>query len=557
MMVQIVKIKKWATKILAMSLMAIAVYSCVDDWDMKDASFGMVWNPKLAFTIGTTTFKLADIIHKLDTAALTYTDKEGLIYLIYEKNLPTFSAELQITLPTQNNIDFVFPITGVIPASGVLTATIPMPDIDINFNADQEINSMVLKEMIVNLTGTSTFTNDGELIVEFPNIVNIPKPSYSDTFNIPKNSSISETRPNKADGYIINFKTTSIGKSSMPINLTFSLKGNPGDIISAGQKITLTMTVVSLKYHKMVGYIGKYSLLDESGSLNFPALNQFIAKGIQFYNPKLYIYTQNSYSLPVQLYLDKMALHSTISNTVDSVHFFNSPKIVNPDSINYPIFNDPIKVALDTLIYSKVNPRTTDAFDFFYKAPDSLSYRVTLTSNPNGKTTVNTLYDTSSVKTKIRVELPLWFKSDAFGDTTSMAFDLGISSSDTAKSNTVKSMLFRTITENSLPVDLRLQVYFMDSVNNVLDSLYKDNSNLVASGKVGASDLVIAPTKSVKDVKFNSNQLKSIEKTKKLFIKVSLKTGVFGPPSTGYVKFLSSSYLKLSFACQFEIKTKL
>ena len=544
MLVQM-KNKNSAIILIAFALVALIMPSCVDDWDMKDASYSVVWNPKLAFTIGSTTFKVSDLLQKFDSSANVSVDNDGLVNLVYEKALPNIYGEIPITIPAQNTINLNSPVVGgitLLKDSVIVLHDVTDNSIGVNFNSDQKITDIEVKTMSIKISTNSTFTVPAQMIVEFQNMKDHLANPYIDTINIPVGLSPAKNRPNKADHYWMNF-SSSFGKSSMPMKITFKIFGKAGSTILGTNKITINMSIDTLKYRTMEGYVGKYNLLDINSSLNFPLLNQYIAKGVTFKNPQLVLHTQNSYGISVGVNVDKLALHYLTTVTPDSLKLIGNPQIINSAKITPPFM-----AAIDSLFYT-MNATDTSKFS---KNPDNMTYHVSLTSNPLGDTTiVNTLYDTSTVRSNLRIKLPIWFKSSGFGDTTSMAFSLP----DTSVTNGIQSMLFRTVAENSLPVDMRLQVYFQDSLKNTLDSLYHDNSNLVASGNVGSSDIVITPTTNVKNILFDTQRIKSIEKTKRLFIKVQLKTGVF-PASSGYVKFLVSNYLKISFACQLQYKKK-
>jgi len=77
--------------------------------------------------------------------------------------------------------------------------------------------------------------------------------------------------------------------------------------------------------------------------------------------------------------------------------------------------------------------------------------------------------DTSQVDPNLRLYLPIWFKAGNFGtvDTIKSPFSDLLNQNGKNK-NSIESMLFRIISENTLPVDINLQIIFADSIYNRL-----------------------------------------------------------------------------------------
>jgi hypothetical protein len=225
---------------------------------------------------------------------------------------------------------------------------------------------------------------------------------------------------------------------------------------------------------------------------------------------------------------------------------------VNPVDLAYP---DNIgNIVNDSIVYSRSN---TSLFDALQQKPDYITFHFDAYSNPSHNTSIeNIVVDTSSLKIKAEFYLPIWFKSDGFGTKDTMDFDMEKTAGKSLDS--IEYMLFRVVSENGMPVSMNLQIYFAElnhDTLNILDSLYKTKeAEILVGGVIGSDGKVISPTPNIQDAVFNSDQLKAIKHTKKLLIKLSLKTSNNPYDPDGCVKFYSSYQFKLSLAFKFQAK---
>ena len=104
-------------------------------------------------------------------------------------------------------------------------------------------------------------------------------------------------------------------------------------------------------------------------------------------------------------------------------------------------------------------------------------------------------------------------------------------------------------TENGLPLDLDLQVYFVDSINfEPVDSLFNDtNRTILLSGALDADDKIISPNANTSDVQLTRQQIQNIWDIGDIIIQANVETKDSQDPNK-YVKFYSdySLYFRLS-----------
>ncbi len=537
---------------LAISI--IAVTGCTQkDYDLSKLSNEISWNGKLALPIGSTSFTIEEILSHYDSTQFLNQNSDGLLYIIYQKDLVSFPSSDKITVPVQQEVKIpsvVLPPTydAKGQASQKISLTFPL-----SCNNTQEIDSIILKNMVINFTGSSNYTHNGLLIISFPSVTKSGN-VLTDSVNIPGNSnSINTTTANKADGYKMTFNSTSTDSSILPVNINFILKGGtPGAAVESGKTLDIKFKLENLTYHILYGYMGKDTLLDVTDSVIFPFLNTALTQNIEWKEPQITFNIKNSYFFPIQYSLLNMQVHSYLTKQIYPVTFYNNSNIQN---IAFPAQLG--QSAYDSLILS---PTTTDAFNYLLKSPKNIQFHLNAIANPNGsivngKHVFNATLDTSTINTQVKLYIPVWLRSGNFGTTDTMNFD--ISNLLPSSSDSIQNMLLRLSSKNGMPVDMNLQVYFTDSLYNVIDSLFKDKTQshqIVKAGQVNNSGQVTSSTSLVKDIVFNQSQLQSLLKTKKLLIKISLNTSSYDPVSGPYVKFYSTDQLSIHFDCQFQPK---
>jgi hypothetical protein len=540
--------KKAILKIIISVLLMVSVclQSCINDkYDLSKTSKQAEFNPSLALSVGTTIFRMNDVLKNLDSTSLIQHYPSGLLYLVYEKDLIAYRGDSVITIPSQNPLPIPLPSV-LLPANFSATGIaeyVQAVDFPFLVNSGQTLDSIDIKDMIFTIAVSPDYNQPGTLIISFPDLVK-NKQVYADTFNIIAGTYTNQTQNKNAAGYRMKITNTS-GSPTIPVKLDFKLTGTPNSPVLPGL-LTINISVGNLKYYAIYGYIGKNNLLNVTDSFDISILNHNLVNNIHWANPSIRILTKNSYIVvPVNLLISDMKVFSSVNN-----HFYdvNISPTINPYSIKYP----PIagRIVTDSVVYDTSN---TNLFTQIQKAPQYLRFHVDANSNPNGNTgKENMVMDSSTVKVNVRFTLPISFSdTTGFGTTDTLNMDLSKSFGKNGDSIQINSMLFRIISENGFPINMNLQLILADSGFNHKDTLVNQQilrPGLVVNGKVLPYTIDIPYPSKTDKVSSNSYNL---NKTKKLLAKVQISTA-----TSTFVNFYSYNYLKLSFAFQIKPKIK-
>lgn len=541
-------------RILLLIITGVYFTSCTDDnYDLNKRSNAFEYNPSLALTIGSTTIKLDDLLNELDSSQYIHQVNtgadSGMFYVIYEEDLNFYKGEDKFSIPGTNSANYQYNVpAAVFPPSGEIRYSVTY-NFPVDFGADQRIDSMHVKQMLMDFTINSTLPQLDSLKITFPNLTlnNVP---LSDSVHV---TSASTQMHEDAGGYFLKFASASLGSSNLAIKLDIKLTGTPLSPFGPGS-LGVIFFMDTVKYYAMYGFAGRKNLLDISDSIYLTLLNRNLTNTIEWADPRLTLSIKNSYVvLPIRFSLSDMATYSQIKNKVDSITLDPS---INPYNLLYP--TNLGGVAENTIEYNKQNSTIFQAIEGM---PEYVKFHADAFCNPDGDSgEENMIVDTSSVKVTASFYLPIWFRAGNFGTYDTMDFDLNDAMGNDLDS--IESMLFRIISENGMPINLRLQVYFADSSLNILGALFdttKTDNTIMVGGQIGTDGKVVKPTRKIQDINFSSDQLAALKNTKKLLLAVYFSTTDFNKTNPGispYVKFFSDYKFKLTFGCQFKARLR-
>jgi len=151
---------------------------------------------------------------------------------------------------------------------------------------------------------------------------------------------------------------------------------------------------------------------------------------------------------------------------------------------NYPTLDEVGQTKTTTYAFSKENSNIDTLLG---SKPIAIDYDFDATTNPDNISTIRGFVtDESEYVVNVDVELPIFGRADRFLAVDS--FDVNFSSYDN-----VESAEFKVVSENGIPLEIAMQMYFVDANDNVLDSLLMDDLTLIEAAPVDGDGLVTMP----------------------------------------------------------------
>jgi hypothetical protein len=208
-----------------------------------------------------------------------------------------------------------------------------------------------------------------------------------------------------------------------------------------------------------------------------------------------------------------------------------------------------------------------DLSDLLSDGPFELTYTAEATTNPDGFMQ-NWVLDTSTVTMEARVILPLhgYANNYVFADTIpsdlSEDLDLSIDSAGTLSTDDIEQVTFRIIADNGLPIDARVQVYFLDGNMMKIDSLFDvaELQHVIQAGYVNhtleESDpqhgKVLSPTRAITDIVVDADRLQNLMDNNVMNIVIRAMGNTSGSQNESVIKFFPEYTLDIQLSAKIE-----
>ena len=218
------------------------------------------------------------------------------------------------------------------------------------------------------------------------------------------------------------------------------------------------------------GYMGNeiYSIPRDTIEIDF--FENWTRGDVRFEEPKISAFVINSFGFPVRSKANIMNIISADGSVV-------------PLQSNYL---DSINVAYPTIAEAGEEKTTYFSFDkdnsniieVLGSSPVAVDYEMEALANPDRDTTIRGfMTDSSRFRIQIEVELPMYGKASGFA--ANEILDINLSQYEN-----VASAELKIVSENTLPLNVGLQGYFLDGNQNIIDSLFQEVKPVIASAPI-------------------------------------------------------------------------
>lgn len=261
-------------------------------------------------------------------------------------------------------------------------------------------------------------------------------------------------------------------------------------------------------YSFFEGVIQKQRIPLENADLNFTLIDSTLnTASIKLNQVVMNLEVSNGYGVESQLQIDRLRFQNKSGQNLDM--------IVSPNPAIIAAGNPTI-----TQTNSKVTKLNVDnSADIANLAPNKLNYDFDITVNPNSSAFKMAFNDKSKVDVFLEVGIVLAGSVKGLSRTLDFKSDFGNLKSKVDK---VNSTSIRIFSDNTLPVDLNLQVLLLDEGDKVTDSLFsKGNERIIKAGVTDGSGAVTASTVTTLDIPIDLDKLAN---SKKIRLRVSADT---------------------------------
>ncbi|MEL7339918.1 MAG: hypothetical protein AAGM67_05470, partial [Bacteroidota bacterium] len=183
--------------------------------------------------------------------------------------------------------------------------------------------------------------------------------------------------------------------------------------------------------------------------------------------------------------------------------------------LNYPPLSAVGEKRSTEVVLNKDNSSLPQAI---HPLPEALVYQLSGLAHPAGDSTeVGFITDSSAFSVGIALEVPLEFRLApyTFRDT----FALDVSAADI-----LESAGLLLLTENGFPLELGVQVYFLDGGDQTLDSLFTDLRPILSAAAVDEVGRVSSASAERQEITLDQQKLSALLEAEKIAIRANVST---------------------------------
>jgi hypothetical protein len=500
--------------IVMLLLMAVLQGCLKDNFDLEKIK--KEWNPTFAVPIIHARLGVYDILANADTSDLVVVDPvEGFIALVYKGELASFYARDIVKLPDQQGdyqLGLTVPQISGFQTQGTYSRTETVSHV-YAAEGQVQIDSILFKSGAFIFQILSTLPCQGSITLSIPTLVKNNQP-YQKIIPLVPNQTLIEN---------INLTGYKMAMSKYPgdynkfeiiytTNLTYG-----GEQINSNQKVSINWNTSSWEFAGLFGYFGQAQVGLDQDSVPLRIFNNSTGGYFALTDPKINLIIDNSFGFPVQIKFNNLESLNEFTGISSQLLYSSFP---NPFNIASPLISEIGKSKRTNLMINKTN---SNVDSLITPTPKTIIYEMAALGNYNNPPSIaarNFLTDNSRFTISTELELPLEGFAYGFSIIDTLAFQF---SED--KPELIEWVDFRINVENGFPVDVRMQLVFLDQEYQVLDSLMAGGiDNVIKSGLVNSSGRVTNSSNKITDVKIDQTRVDVLNKAKFIIVKGTSNT---------------------------------
>jgi hypothetical protein len=524
----------------------LAFVSCInDEWMADKYDFTVRWEPGFEGPLAWGDLSIEDMLTRFDTSGYLIEDSTNFLYFIFDTS-ETVYADEYIDIPNQEFLQVFFQTPTDIPGSslgniGDTVKFIQVESFEWERTGDERLDSVHMKGGEIVIFVTSTIKHTGILTI-YSEEVDMNGEQYRQTIEIgdPSGNFSTIVRVPLA-GSSLRLDNSNPDTTFLEMIFEFDLINSGADIL-ASEIVSITKSFQDLDYQGVYGYAGVYdSLIIDKDLIEFSSMPEDFIGRIQLADPQLHLRVENSFGVPFGIELLDLEARfkdaSMIPITLDPD--------VNPIIIDAPDYS---QIGQTILSHTAIDSNNSNINEIANTDLTGLQFSVNALGNPTGFMN-NFILDTSHLDVNIEVVIPMHLRAEGLELADTFDFDIG--GDEGFSRENIKSFMFQLETENGLPLDVSIQVYFMDSNDDLIDSLFNEqNWNILPSGVVDDDGKVIMTTYNKVEVPLTESQIDNVFMTERVMIKTLVETTDQG---TRDIKFYSTNSLGFKLGARAEV----
>jgi hypothetical protein len=253
-------------------------------------------------------------------------------------------------------------------------------------------------------------------------------------------------------------------------------------LTSGGERIRLDDAKMGFDIFRFKYVEGKFGFrtFDVRGDIiTIDLFNNWVSGGIAFLDPKVTLRVDNAFGL-----LTKSRVNTMDIITLDGQNL-KLESILLDEGIDfaYPSF-DEVGETKTTIV--EFNSDNSNIKELFEQRASKVTYDIDALINSEDPDFIGFLTDTSFFRIKVDINLPIEGNVNELILEESTEVDL-------SGYEDVEELSIKLNAINGFPLDIGVQVYFLDINENLIDSLFIDEALIIPGAQVNTADIVVTP----------------------------------------------------------------
>ncbi len=449
-------------------ILILALFSsCIrEEFNPEKLDTSLRFSPGVAAPIGYIRYQMDELLDSANTTQFSIDD-DGFMNLVYRELLESGTASdlvkiqnFEYTTGFENPLPIPYDLASIVDTFS-FSDTLWIP-VTIGIAGDARIDSVIGASLDLTVDFATQFDLNGKVCVESQDLIDPQGKIFSLCREIDDPTSVY----NLVD-YTLRLTDTPADRSLIEVVYTIKLAASTGIIQPGDEIINFTVGLSEIEYDVIYGYFGQFSLDLPPVNIPMDLYNSIYQGSFYFEGAELRLIFSNSFGIPIEMTINEFGIIAR-NGQFTTITGGTLPAPGVPTVLGYPGLGEEGLTKVDSFI---LNTENSNLFTVLETGPSELRLDVDGRINPLG-TEYNFVVDSSEYEVLMELFLPLNGYADnlVVRDTIDFVFNDFYDSPP----EEIKRLILRLNITNGFPLNVKVQAYFFDENDVLLDSLFQD-----------------------------------------------------------------------------------
>jgi len=266
------------------------------------------------------------------------------------------------------------------------------------------------------------------------------------------------------------------------------------------------------------GYLGNQVFEFERDTIEIDFFENWTEGTLRFEDPTINFSVKNSFGFPVRSSINVL----DVISVNDDIFPLSSPAIQAGIDFAYP---QPDEIGCVKETNFSFNNENSNLVDLLEAVPKAVDYDIDGLTNPDGNTAIRGfMTDSSLLSVQVEVVLPVFgavTNYNVFDTIKVEQFDFDV---DFEEYGEIDFAEFKLFSENNIPLNIDLQLFFADENKRIIDSLFTEVTPVVAAANVDADGNILESSIEEAFARVTEDRFERIKEARNLFLQARFST---------------------------------